>query len=303
MRNTEDLILFAHIVEAGSFAAASRQWGVPRATLSRRLAHLEKHLGVSLINRTSRQFAVTDFGLHVYHHCLAIMTEVDRVYNEATDLQSEPSGLLRICCPIAIAHTVVGKIAANFAKRYKKVQLALEVTNRTVDPILERFDLVIRPTPSRLEDAEIIARKIAVGTFLIVAAPVIADTLPSPLPPEKLQHIPVIGFGVDFEHLHWSLKNTSGNQVNYPVNPVYASDSLFAIREAALAGLGVAALPEYICREPLSSGQLIHICPEWAPPPMEFFALYPSRRGLTAAGRRFIECMQKEMPLTLAVLD
>lgn len=303
MGNTDDLILFAHIVEAGSFAAASEQWGIPRATLSRRLARLEKHLGVSLINRTSRKFAVTDFGLHVYHHSLAIMTEVDRVYSEATNLQSEPSGLLRICCPMVIGHVIVGKIAANFAKQYNKIQLALEVTNRTVEPISERFDLVIRPTPSQLDDAEIIARKIASGAFLIVASTVIAETLPSPLPPEELENVPVIGFGIDFGRRHWTLKNTSGNQVDFPVTPVYVSDNLLVIRDATLAGLGVAALPEYICREALSSGHLIRICPDWAPPPMEFFALYPSRRGLTAAGRRFIEHIQKEMPPTLSVLD
>ncbi len=300
MTNADDLILFARIVEAGSFAAASKHWDIPRATLSRRLARLESQLGVSLINRTSRQFSVTDFGMRVYHHCLAVMTEVEKVYSEASDIQQEPSGTLRISCPVVIAHTVVGKIAAKFAKEYDRVQVALEVTNRTVDPVGEGFDLVIRPTPSRLDDAEIIARKIAVGAFHLVATPSLVKSLSAPISPDSLQHLPVIGYGTNFGRQHWVLKNASGHQMDFPVTPVYVSDNLFAIKDAALIGMGIAALPDDICHTELAANTLVRILPDWAPPPMEFFALYPSRRGLAAAGRKFIEFMQDSMSISLA---
>jgi DNA-binding transcriptional LysR family regulator len=299
MTHADDLILFARIVEAGGFSAAGKRWGLPPATLSRRLKRLEKSLGISLIYRTSRQFAVTDFGLRVYQRSLNIMHDVDEVYNEASDLQKEPSGRLRISCPVVISQFAIGKIAAEFAKQHPRVQLALEVTNRTVDPVSDRFDLVIRPTPSRLDDAETVAQKIAVGHFWLVASPGIAQSLPSPLRPEQLQHVAVIGFGTDFGQQHWVLKDKTGMQTDFPVNSVYVSDNLFAIREAALIGLGVAALPVSICREAIDSGKLIRVCPGWSPSPMEFFALYPSRRGLAAAGRRFVEYLQKEMSTSI----
>jgi DNA-binding transcriptional LysR family regulator len=225
---------------------------------------------------------------------------VDKVYSEATDLQSEPSGELRISCPTAISQIAIGSIAAEFAKQNRRVRLALEVTNRTVDPVADRFDLVIRPTPSQLDDADVIARKIAVGEFLLVAAPAIAETLPRKLTQEALQRLPVVGFGINFGQQHWVLRNRSGETADFPVVPIYVSDNLFAIKAAAITGLGIAALPENLCREAISAAQLVRVFPDWAPPPMEFFALYPSRRGLAAAGRRFIEYMQQEMAITLS---
>ncbi len=152
-----DFAWFVHVVEEGGFAAAGRALDEPKSKLSRRIAQLEERLGVRLIQRTTRQFNVTEVGQTFYEHCKAMLVEAQAAQDAIAALQVEPRGIVKLTCPVTLLHVHIGPMLAKFMARYPDVSLQLEATNRRVD-VVGRVDVAIRVRPRPFEDSDTVMR-------------------------------------------------------------------------------------------------------------------------------------------------
>lgn len=171
MRDLNDLYYYVQVVEQGGFAPAGRALGVPKSKLSRRIALLEERLGVRLIQRSTRRFAVTEIGQTYYQHCKAMLVEADAAEEAIALTQAEPCGTVRMTCPVALLDARVADMLSAFMAQYPRVQIQLEETNRRVDVLGEGLDLAIRVRPPPLDDSDLVMRVFAQRDQCLVASP------------------------------------------------------------------------------------------------------------------------------------
>lgn len=287
----DDLLLLAEVVEAGGFGAASERSGIPKSRLSRRVAALEERLGVCLLVRDSRRFKVTEMGQRLYEQGLQIRAATQSAVTMALDSTAEAGGVLRVACPIALSTAVVSQMAVAFASAHPRVRLCLTTTKGLPESPGEHFDVVIRPSIDSLPDSDTIARRLASVPYALVAAPgIVAGRALEGL--AALEGLPAIGWNSSEADTVWHLLGPAGAQASVPLAVRFAGDNLLIIREAALAGLGVARLPVALFHQDIDAGRLCVVAPGWAPAPMTIYALYPSRRHLSLAGQSFIAMLK-----------
>lgn len=185
MQDLNDLAWFVKVVEHGGFAAAGRALDEPKSKLSRRIAQLEERLGVRLIQRTTRQFTVTEVGQTFYQHCKAMLVEAEAAEEAVAALQAEPRGIVRITCPVTLLHVYVGPMLARFLARYPGINLQLEATNRRVDPVAEGIDVAIRVRPHPFDDSDLVLRVLTDRGHCLVAGRQLVERLGAPLTPRR----------------------------------------------------------------------------------------------------------------------
>ena len=284
----ENLSLFFYVVDSGGFTQASRRTGIGKATISRRISELEQELAVALLHRNARQLVMTEAGERLFIRARTIVEEAEAAKSEALDSAGEASGHLRVSCPVTLAEVAVGRLAATFTRQNPHVRVTLSVSNQEIDPVADRFDVVIRPSVTPLADSSLCARRLYDATYGVFATPSLAEKLAA-AHPDQLTDAPAVGFSHHGEP-SWKLVSSSdGLESTLRVDARFSSDHLLVVRAAALEGLGIAILPVALCRDDIANGTLARVLPDWAPPSMTFYAMYPSRRGLTPAARRFIE--------------
>ena len=288
-----DLMMLVEVVEAGGFSAASQRTGIPKSRLSRRIAALEQRLGVALLMRNPRHFEVTELGQEMFQRGLTIRGEARAALAMAQQGRDEPSGVLRVACPIALASFLIGDVAIAFASRYPRVSLTLKTTDGSA--LDEHFDLVIQPARRALADSSMVAQQLLASPYVLVAAPRLIEEVGFPADPRHLMEWPAIGWSFDEHAAKWTLWDPHGETAVVPVKPRLHSDSLLVIRKAAIAGIGVAQLPLVLCQKDIDEGSLGIVAPGWAPCPMSIYALYPSRHHLTHAGRLFLTALSQAL--------
>lgn len=284
MANLDDLDLFARVVEAGGYAAAERATGIPKSRLSRRVAALESRLGGRLIERSAHSFAVTPVGQVVYGHALAMMGEAEAAEAAVNEAMGEPSGRLRVSAGLMPGELIFSALLADFAKLYPKVRVALSLSDRFVDLTVERFDLALRASGGSLASSDLVARKIWESGFKLIASPDYLARMGTPQTPADLGKHECLGFGSTDTVRRWAF--TSG-EVTF--EPRFRVDNLVGLTQAVVQGLGLAQVPHYTCHRELAAGTVVEVLPQWQEPPAPFYAVYPSRRSLTAAGRALID--------------
>ena len=285
-----EILVFARIVQAGSFTAAARGLGMPKSTVSRKLSELEERLGARLLQRTTRKLSLTDVGRSYYQDCARIVAELKEAELSVTNLQAEPRGLLRITTPLNFGF--VGKIVAEFLSDNPRVQVELVCTDRMVDLVEEGFDIGIRA--GRLSDSTLIARQLGTGYALTVASPAYTKVHGDPETPDDLRGHACILFGAGGEGRTWTLRSAE-RTVEVPVLPRLVINDLEILREAALSGLGVAMLPAHHCVDDLRVGRLRRLLPEWTSPETPTFAVYPSTRHLSPKVKAFLDLLQERL--------
>ena len=291
----DDLMAFVAVVDAGGFNAAGARFGTPSSRLSRRVAALERLLGVSLLVRTSRRFAVTEIGWRIYERGVAIRAQTRDAVAEATESLGEPCGHLRVLCPMAMGTSIVGPFALRFMHLHPRVRITLESTDGRARPFNEPVDLMIQPTIQPLRDSSLVARKLVDAHYRLVAAPALADTVPDAPAAEGFPCFPAVGWTFSPHPARWSLSHPVHGTLETAVDVRFATDNLLLVREAALAGVGVAQLPPMLYADDVAAGRLRIVAPGWSPPSVAIHALYPSRRRLTLAGRRFVELLAQAL--------
>lgn len=287
----DELMAFVSVVDAGGFNAAASRHGVQASRLSRSVAALERILDVSLLVRTSRRFEVTPIGRQVHAHGVDIRDRLRHVVVAAEEERSGLSGHLRVACPMVLGSLVVGAVAMSFMQRHPAVRLSIASTDGRNRPFSEPVDLSIQPMLQPLQDSGLVARKLADMPYLLVAAPGLQHGVPDAPGPGDFPRIPAVVLTF-FDSLDaWTLHHAAHGQQEVPIDVRFASDNLLLVRDAAIAGLGVAQLPLGLCRPEFEAGRLQPIASAWRPPQVSLHVLYPSRRALTPAGRAFIDAL------------
>lgn len=291
MQDLNDLQLFARVVEYGGFAAAGRALGIPKSKLSRRVALLEERLGVRLIHRSSRRFAVTEIG-RIYHgHCLAMLAEAEAAQEAIERTRSEPQGTVRLSCPVLLAQTLVAPVVARFMAAHPRVRLEMEVVNRRVDVIEEGFDLALRVRQPPLEESELILKVLGDSVSALVTSPRLIERTGAPLQPEDLARFDTLDQTQRGGEHVWMLTGPDGAERRVAHRPRLITDDMATLRQAALDGVGVARLPLLLVGDDLAAGALVALLPEWSSPAGLIHAVFPSRRGLVPAVRGFIDSL------------
>ncbi|MGQ0546525.1 MAG: LysR family transcriptional regulator [Betaproteobacteria bacterium] len=282
----QEMAVFARVVGAGSLSAAARELGLSAALVSRRLAALESRLGVRLINRTTRSLHLTDDGATYYEACARVLADIAEADATASAGRVEPRGALRVALPASFGHQHIAPLVPSFAERYPKVQLALSLSDRTVNIIEEGFDLAVRI--AHLEDSSLTARKLAPNRRVVCASPAYLKRQGTPKTPEDLVRHNCLTT-TDFS-MNWDYKGPDGKAGSVRISGRYACDNWEVLREWALAGLGVALKSTWDVHRLISEGALVEVCPGYTfHSDVAIYAVYPSRRFLPAKTRVFIE--------------
>jgi DNA-binding transcriptional LysR family regulator len=292
MENLNDFYYFAQVVDHGGFAPASRALGKPKSMLSRRVAALEQRLGVRLIQRSTRRFSVTEVGQEFYAHCKAMLEEAQAATEAVERSRSEPRGLIRMTCPVALLHARVGAMVAAFLAQCPHVSVQLHELNRPVDVIAEGYDFAIRVRPMPLQDSDLVFKPLGVRSQCLIGSPALLDRVGRPAVPADLVNFP----SLDLERAEhaWQLVGPDEATASIRHTPRLVTDDMAAIRHAAVAGVGIAHLPVMMVADELRQGTLVKLLPDWAPRPELIHAVLPSKRHLRPAVRAMIDFLAEE---------
>ncbi len=292
MDDLNDLAYFAHVAEHGGFAAAERATGIPKSKLSRRIAALEAALGVRLIQRTTRRFALTDIGQRMLQHARAMLAEAAAAQALATEQTAAPRGTVRLSCPPALLQHGVGEMLARFLNAWPLVTLRVQASNRNVDVWQDGVDLALRVrAPGAALPQDEVVRPLALSPHVLVAAPALLTSAAPPATPAELARLPTLGLGNSPEEARWLLAGPEGARAEVALQPRLVADDMGALLCAALAGVGCAALPRLLAHTPLARGALQEVLPGWAPPPGLVQAAFASRQGMRPAVRQLLDAL------------
>ncbi len=278
---------FAGVLEAGTFRGAAKALRVPRSTVSRRIAELEDQLGVRLLERTTRSIRLTDAGA-AYHRQVAPALEALREAERALCTgQAAPSGRLRISAPDGFGEGKLADVLSEYIRLYPAVELEVDFTNRRVDLLAEGIDLAIRAGP--LADSSLIARRLGrPQRALLHASPAYLRKRGTPRRVDDLtRHDCLLLTGSRFWHLR-----RHGRIAEVPVRVRASVGNLELLRALALAGLGIARLPEHMGVAAVQEGALRTVLDSVAPPAIPLHAIYPSARHLPVKVRAFLELLE-----------
>lgn len=294
MQDLNAMVLFAKVVEHGSYSAAARALGLQTSKLSRRIADLEKQLGVRLLQRTTRKVIVTDVGQTYYQHCAALEAEAHAAQEAIDRTRSEPQGLVRMSCPVSLMQGPVSGTIAKFLGAHPLVRVYVDMTNRRVDVIEEGFDLALRVRTPPLDPSELAMRKLGDSEAGLVGSPALLNLRGRPKHPRELEHYPTVAMASAGDKYTWLFREPDCTPIHVTHVPRLMTDSFDALREAARNGIGIAYLPTFIVDEDLESGALERVLPEFSLAPGLIHVVFPTRRGMVPAVRALIDALVEE---------
>lgn len=288
------ITVFVRVIEAGSFSAAARRLGAPKATVSAKVARLEKRLGVSLIQRTTRKLRVTEAGEEYFRHCASAIREVELAEAALQSASGKPSGVLRVTTPVDLGHTVLPRIVHAFAAKYPGVSVELLVTNRVVDLVAEGIDLAIRPSQA-LKDSSLIAQRFFDMASNLWASPDYLRRLGALTHPRDLERATFLGFLARSSMVLTNGKST----VEVPVTGRIRADDFETIKALLLQGEGIAWLPDFLAEEPAQAGALVPVLPQWWPKERgAFYFVYAGRKYGLPKVQAFIQTALQLTPVS-----
>ena len=291
-----DLQFFAGVVEHGGYAAAERALGIPKSRLSRRIAQLESELGVRLLQRSTRKFAVTEVGQDVYRHAQSMIAEAQAAREAVDRVAVDPRGSVRVSCPVTLAQRMVGPLLPEFMAANPLVQVQLLVSNRRFDVIPEGVDVALRVRTKLDEDGELVIRRFGQVNELLVASPSYLAARGQPTHPSELEQHATLSASEDDSRQRWSLHGPDGALARVDIKPVLMSQDFTVLMSAAKAGQGIALLPETVCADAVRAGELKVVFRHWQLPQGICHAVYPSRRGVLPAVRALIDFLALRLP-------
>jgi DNA-binding transcriptional LysR family regulator len=292
-----DFFYFVHVVDRGGFTAAGRTLRIPKSTLSHRIQQLETKLGVRLLNRTSRRFAMTDAGVEFYRHAVVMLREAELAETAMRQRLSEPTGTVRCTAAVATMQFAMRDMVADFLVRYPKVNVVAHATDQNVDIVGENYDVAIRAHTDPLPDSTLVQRALTPAPWFLFAGSAYLDANGTPQTLQDLRSHPSLFMMRTGVAAVWRLRHSSkAKELVMPLAPRLLSDDMIGLKQAAIAGLGVVALPGYVCRDEVRSGALRRVLPAWRAGDSTITALIPYRQGLLPSVRVFIDHLAAEFP-------
>jgi DNA-binding transcriptional LysR family regulator len=301
MEDLNDIYFFASVVQYGGFSAAARTIGVEKTRLSRRIAALEKRLGVRLLQRTTRALALTEAGRRFFERCVATVEGAQAAYDSVAELRREPAGLVRLSSPVLLTQRCLAHTLPGYMTMHPKVTLFVEPTDRTVNVIEERFDIAIRAKPVIEDVAGLVAKTLANSKRVLVVSPSFLDRYGRPENPIDLPKFDTVASTDDvFDGgARWNLANLDNQTHHIELKPRLVTSDLRVRLQAAIRGIGIALLPEQVVVAPLKEGLVERVLPEWSGAKNILHLVYPTPRGMLPSVRSLIDYLLIHVPAWL----
>jgi DNA-binding transcriptional LysR family regulator len=281
------MAVFAKVVDAGSFAAAARHFGMSPAMATTHVQTLEERLGVRLLNRTTRRVSATEVGQNFYERCLRILSDLEEAEGAAGELQSAPRGLLRVTAPVSFGTRKLVPAIADYLVSYPDVSIDLSLDDPYLDLLEKRFDLAIRL--GHLADSSLIARKLCTLATILCASPGYLEKNSAPRTPRDLIGHNCLVYTYATPQSVWNFVDQNGKEDVVRISGRFLADSGDALLALVLRDGGVVLGPDYLVDDDLKAGRLIRLLPEYATPETAVHAVYPHSRHLSAKTRTFID--------------
>lgn len=295
--NLTDLTLFAEAARAGSLAAVAKARGTDPSTVSRKLAALEESLGVRLFQRTTRSLSLTEAGDLYLTRALPLIEELSRIGAEARETRSKPTGSLRLTTSVTFGQAMILPLLPAFRTAYPDLRLECLFTDQNLDLIADRIDLAVRLAPAI--EGDVVAARLMTTRYRVVAAPAYLADAPPLTTPEELARHKLLLFTIRPFRTRWQFRDGAGT-LEIPVTGDILISPAGAILDAALAGLGVALLPNYLTDPHITSGRLTRLFASHEVTATSFdtgaWLVYPSRSFLPAKTRAMIDFLSAALP-------
>ncbi len=282
MQDLNEMAIFAVVVGTGSFTKAADKLKLPKSTVSRKISQLEKRVGVRLINRTTRNLKPTEVGKLYYDHCVRLVEQAEEADRAVNNMQSEPSGKLRLSTPLAFSTPFLMRTIQAFLEKYPKVDIEIFSDNKIVDMLEHEIDVAMRVGP--LSDSSLVTRNLGSARLALVASPDYVAQYGAPSSIEELSEHRCISH----PSVPWKFKvGQSINDVH--LKPRMISNDMDMIRKMALNGFGIGAVPQILVSDDVLEGRLVHLLPQTPFFERTFYLVYPSRKELPSKVSAFIE--------------
>jgi DNA-binding transcriptional LysR family regulator len=279
-----EIAIFIQVAQTGSFTQAAKNLQMPKSTVSSKISALEKRLGVTLLQRTTRKLNITAAGQTYFKRCLRGLEEIKGGELEIASIQGEPQGLLRITAPVEMGSSMLPDLVTAFTRKYPKVSIEVILTDRTVDLLAESIDLAIRG--GVLEDSSLIAKKLGSDYFAPFASPQYLKAKGEPAHPRDLRSHDCIQFTALGTEV-WEMTSSKGTLQVPMAGRIFLND-LNMVRTLAVQGNGIALLPTFLCYPEVKAKKLVRILPEWKSGAAPVHFVYPAQRYATPKLNAFI---------------
>ncbi|MDA8788750.1 LysR substrate-binding domain-containing protein [Porticoccaceae bacterium] len=289
MIDLNDYFYFVHVVEKQGFSPAAKALDIPKSRLSRHVSKLEERLDIKLIQRTSRQFKVTEAGQVFYQHAKALLEEMEAAEAAIQSRKSALSGRVTMSCSVGVAQFAIKNLVLQFLADHPKIELVQQVTNQNIDLVSSGIDVAIRGHTDTLPDSSIIQRHLTTVSWYLFASPGYLARTGTPKSPYDLFKRQSLKVGWQPASGHWTLQDKEGLKTMVPFNPQLCSDDMGTLKSAAMEGLGIVSLPAYLCREEIANGSLVRVLPNWISDKAQLSLMTPSRKGQSPSVRKFSE--------------
>lgn len=294
MTDLNDMMVFRQVVEQGSFTAAANEMGLPKSNISRKISRLEASLNTKLIERSTRSLNLTEVGRVFYEHCVRIADEVSSAQECIETLSHNPKGWIKLCTSLTLGQALISPHLAQFSAQYPEINLDITLTNRRVDVIEEGFDLIIRAGES--PDSNLITKRLATVKLGLFASHKYLDkckNIAIKVPDDLRQHN-CLYMNAGKEKYSWQLSDAD-SQIHLDIKPTMLCNDFATLQQMALAGMGIALLPEYLSDTDEQAGNLQRVLPDWEGRSVNIYAIYPSRKGATPKIKEFIHYLNQQL--------
>jgi DNA-binding transcriptional LysR family regulator len=296
---TGDLLAFTRVVELKSLTRAAHAMGVPKSTISRRLTRLEDKLGVRLLRRTTHGIVTTEQGVVFFEHasrCLGVLRDGTNAVQAGT---TRPKGLLRISMPHELDRSLLAPLLSEYLELYADVRLVAVLSNEAIDHFRDGFDLAIIVDVLPLAEASLMTTKLGTTEYGLYASPEYLERHGVPQSPIDLPRFDLLAWGTIDVKAQWRLTSDTA-EATVDFKPRLVCNDLMLLRQSVLSGLGIAALPAFICKHELAAGRMAEILPDWRPPGRSFYAVFPHQQAMPVRVRTFIDFLVERLRPTLS---
>jgi DNA-binding transcriptional LysR family regulator len=288
-RDLNDTLIFAKVVEHGSFISAARALRLPKTTVSRKIQELESRLGAQLLHRTTRKLGLTEAGNIYFEHSQRIARELDEAESAIGQLQGGPRGWLRVTAPYSFAISRITPLFGEFQARYPEVRVEMVLTNDRIDLIDKEIDVALRI--GSLQDSNLVARRLAVFRSQVYASPRYLERHGEPVHPADLLHHRALGmnkYGMNGSGFYWPL-NDGSKTTEFRINPVLIANDPAALHPALISGEGLMLTADVIVKAYAEQGYIQRVLAGWTGPSVEMNAVFPRGQGKSPKVRAFVD--------------
>lgn len=304
MDDLNDVLVFTRVAEAGSFSRAADRLGLPKSSVSMRVARLEDRLGARLIERTTRRLRLTEVGQRYFEHARRVILDLEQASATVDSFRTAPAGSLRVSAPPVLGQAFLPGIVSEYARRFPEVRLFVDLSNRRVDLLEEGFDVAIRA--GALPDSSLVARRLGRGAAKLYASPAYLAANGTPTDPADLARHRLLENAGSAEAAVWTLRPDRGGapvEVRPPAGFALVTNDHAVLADAARADHGIANLPTFWAAAGVVDGSLVTVLADWSVRQVELNAVYPSHKSLSPALRAFLDLAAERLRKQLAAGD